>query len=138
MRVEDVYRKDVGMIRIPEATSLDEIVHTLAETTQRYFPVVDTAGKMVGIFSAEDVRSYTFNDAIWQLADANDVMTPRVVSVRLDDDLNTALTRFTALNVDELPVVAAAEPRELLGMVRRREVIAAYNRRLKDHKEAAE
>jgi CIC family chloride channel protein len=138
MGVEDVYRKSSDQIRVFEGTSLDDIVHTLATTSQRYFPVVDAEDCMVGIFSAEDVRKYLFNDTIWQLADANDVMTTPVVTVCPADDLNVALTRFTTLNVDELPVVSPENPQELLGMIRRKEVIAAYNRSLMEHKKAAE
>ena len=92
LRVADVYQTGRKLIEIHEGTSLDHIVHTLAETTQRYFPVVDSSGAMVGIFSAEDVRGYLYDDAIWQLADASDVMVTRVISVTPDDDLNTALT----------------------------------------------
>ena len=136
MSVSDVYQTGRRVIQIHEGTSLDEIVHRLAKTTQRYFPVVDSDDKMVGIFAAEDVRSYLYNDAIWQLADANDVMVTRVITVTPDDDLNTALRRFTKLNIDELPVVSSDSPRELLGMLRRQEVIAAYNRRMEEHKTA--
>ena len=136
MCVSDVYRAERRVIQIYEGTSLDEIVHRLAKTTQRYFPVVDSDNQMVGIFAAEDVRSYLYNDAIWQLADANDVMVTRVITVTPDDDLNTALRRFTKLNIDELPVVSSDSPRELLGMLRRQEVIAAYNRRMEEHKTA--
>ena len=137
LRVADVYQTGRKLIEIHEGTSLDHIVHTLAETTQRYFPVVDSSGAMVGIFSAEDVRGYLYDDAIWQLADASDVMVTRVISVTPDDDLNTALTRFTALNIDELPVVSPQDSQQLLGMLRRKEVIAAYNRRLAEHKAAS-
>src|SRR5215831_21146746 len=77
----------------------------LAQSRQHYFPVVDEAGKMVGIFSSDDVRAYLFNDIIWQLAVARDVMTTKLVTVTPQDDLNTALKRFTELNLDELPVV---------------------------------
>ena len=76
---------------VPEGTSLDDIVHTLAVTSQRYFPVVDDKGLMVGIFSAEDVRSYLFDDAIWRVANARDVMVGKIVTVTPEDDLNTAL-----------------------------------------------
>ena len=136
MCVADVYRSGRKLIRIHEGTSLDEIVHTLAKTSQRYFPVVNADDQMVGIFAAEDVRGYLYNDAIWHLADANDVMLTRVITVTPEDDLNTALRRFTGLNIDELPVVSADNPRELLGMLRRKEVITAYNRRMEEHKEA--
>ena len=42
------------------------------------------------------------------------------------DDLNTALKRFTELNLDELPVVEKGNPKKLLGMLRRKDVIAHY------------
>ncbi len=137
MRVADIYQVDRKLIEIHEGTTLNEIVHTLAKTTQRYFPVVESDGSMVGIFSAEDVRGYLYDDVIWQLVDANDVMVTRVITVTPNDDLNTALTCFTALNIDELPVVAPDDSKRLLGMLRRKEVISAYTRRLAQHKAAS-
>jgi CIC family chloride channel protein len=65
------------------------------------------------------------------------VMTTRVVTVTPDDDLNTALKRFTELNLDELPVVKADNGAELLGMLRRRDVIACYNEKLHNYQEQA-
>ena len=52
-----------------------------------------------------------------------------VVTVSPDADLNTALNRFTALNVDELPVVDVSDPNKILGVLRRKETIAAYTKR---------
>nr|WP_315861449.1 chloride channel protein [Stieleria tagensis] len=137
LKVSDVYPKDQSIVMIPEAMTLDEIVHRLAEHNQHYFPVVDQQHRMVGIFSDDDVRSYLFNDSIWSLAVASDVMSSRVVSVSPNDDLNSALKRFTSTNLDELPVIDPENPGTLLGMLRRKEAIAAYNQRLMEHKQAA-
>lgn len=138
MRVEDVYQRDVRIKTFPESASLDEIVHEIPRTMQRYFPVVDDNNKIIGIFSSDDVRSYLYSDLIWKVANARDVMNQNVVSVSPEDDLNTALTRFTALNVDELPVISPHEPNELLGMIRRKETIAAYNRKRLEHQRQVE
>ncbi len=138
LRVADAYRKDRKLIQIPEALSLDKIVHTLSQTNQHYFPVVDENGKMVGIFSADDVRSWLYDDSIWNLAVARDVMVTNIVTVTPEDDLNTALQRFTALNLDELPVVDPNDKAQFLGMLRRKETIAAYNQSLMRHKQAME
>jgi CIC family chloride channel protein len=133
IEVESVYRRDRPPRLIHEGESLEGIVHALAESTQRYFPVVDGEGRMVGIFSAEDVRGYLYDDAIWRIANARDVMKGKVVTVRPNEDLNSALGKFTSLNVDELPVVDPDDRGRLLGMLRRKEVIAAYNRRRIEH-----
>lgn len=136
MLVEDVYQKNRPLTMIHEGMTLDEIVHQLAKTSQRYFPVVDDNEQMVGIFSAEDVRSYLYDETIWQVANARDVMTSQVITLKPQDDLNTALRGFTALNVDELPVVDPDEPGRLLGVLRRKETIGAYNRRRLEHIQA--
>ena len=136
LRVEDVYRRDFKGMLVPESMTLDEIVHRLAGNQQRYFPVVDKAGRMVGIFSDNDVRSYLYDDTLWQLAVARDIMTASVLTVSPPDDLNTAMQRFTQLNLDEIPVVDPDDGGRLLGLLRRKEVIAAYNQRLMQHKQA--
>jgi CIC family chloride channel protein len=135
IRVEEVYQRDANINFIPELMSLDDIVHTLAETQQHYFPVTDQAGKMVGVFSSDDMRLYLYDETIWHLAVARDVMMTDIVSVTPEDDLNTALRRFTALNLDELPVLDPQDPGKLLDMLRRKETIAFYNRQVLKHKQ---
>jgi CIC family chloride channel protein len=120
IKVAEVYRRDPNIILVPESMSLDDIVHLLARTQQQYFPVVDRGQRVVGIFSANDVRRYLYDETIWQLAVARDVMVSKVVSVTPEDDLNTALQRFTARNLDELPVFEADGKGQMLGMLRRK------------------
>ncbi|QDT36301.1 chloride channel protein [Stratiformator vulcanicus] len=138
LKVDGIFRRDRPFMTIPESASLDDIVHRLAESHQHYFPVVDKNDEMIGIFSADDVRAYIFDSTLWKLANARDVMTTEFVSVLPDDDLNHAMRRFTALNLDELPVMDPIESTKILGFVRRKEAIAAYNRRLAEHKKRVE
>ncbi len=136
IRVRDIYRTTERGIVFHEEDSLDLIVHALAKSSQRYFHVYNAAEEPVGIFSSEDVRPYLYDDVLWKIANARDVMVEDVVSLELDDDLNYALGQFTALNVDELPVVASSTPQKIIGVLRRKEAIAIYNeRRLKLQKQ---
>lgn len=130
VKVSDVYQREQKITLIPEGMTLDDIVHRLADNQQHYFPVVDGDGRMVGVFSDNDVRRYLFDQTLWKLAVARDVMTDEFLSVLPNDDLNTALLRFTSHNLEELPVIDPARPGILLGMLRRREAIATYNQRL--------
>lgn len=138
IKVRDVYHERKLLVQIPEAMSLDDIVHTIARTRQHYFPVVDQDGRMIGIFSNDDVRSYLYDETLWKLANARDVMTSQVVSVSPVDDLNTALRCFTAIAIDEIPVVDPDDRGILLGTLRHKEVIAAYNRQLMKFKKEAD
>ena len=135
--VRDVPANNRPLVRVPEGTPFKRIMEMLTETRQHYFPVIDAEGRMLGIFSSDDVRAYLFNEAIWQLAVARDVMTSKLVTVTPEDDLNTALRRFTELNLDELPIVDAQDPSRLLGMLRRKDTIAIYNRQLAELKNAS-
>lgn len=137
IKVEDVYRRDRKIKLVSEALPLAEIVKLISRTHQHYFPVVDSDEKMVGIFSTDDVRSYIYDETIWQLADAADVMKSNFLSVSPNDDLNMAIRKFTALNIDELPVLDPENPGTLIGMLRRKETIGAYNRQLASRQEAA-
>ncbi|MCA9079785.1 MAG: chloride channel protein [Planctomycetaceae bacterium] len=137
IRVEDVYNRDDDHTLVPESATLDDIVHMLAETRQHYFPVVDANQKLIGIFSADDVRTYLYDETLWKLANARDVMNGNVVAVTPEDDLNTAMRCFTSIAIDELPVVDSHDRGRLLGTLRHKETIAAYNRRLMEFKRAA-
>ena len=64
------------------------------------------------------------------------LMKSPFLSVRPDDDLNTAIRKFTALNIDELPVLDPLDTGRLLGMLRRKETIAPYNGQLAKRQEA--
>ena len=133
--LRDVYRTDRQFERVTEAMKLAEIVQLLSRTHQHYFPVVNADGRMVGIFSDDDVRRYIFDETIWQLADASDIMLTKFLSVAPDEDLNSPLQKFTRLNIDELPVLDSGDSGKLLGMLRRKETIGAYNRRVLENKQ---
>jgi CIC family chloride channel protein len=119
---------------VPESTPLQQILQLITTSRQHYFPVVDLEERLVGIFSSDDVRAYTYNENVWKLAVARDIMTTALVTLEPGDDLNSAMRRFTQLNLDEIPVVDPQNPGRLLGMLRRKEVIGVYNRTLAEHK----
>jgi len=137
LTVNDITLKE--RLTVYQGMPLKEIVQLVATSRQHYFPVVDESQRLVGIFSTDDVRAHLYNKELWQLANARDVMTSRVLSVTPSDDLNTALRRFTELNLDELPVVEKSSKTMLLGMLRRKDVIARYNEKLHEfQRQAAE
>jgi len=108
-----------------------------SETTQHYFPVMDDGGKLIGIFSVNDVRAVLFSQDIEHLVVMEDIATKNIIVTTPADDLNSVLQKFTTRNIDSLPVVKEDDPGHLLGMLNRREVIAFYNRRIAETKQQA-
>jgi CIC family chloride channel protein len=115
-----------GIATVHEATPLDGIVHLFAHTTQHYFPVVDDAGRMVAVLSANDVRRFIEDLHVGQSVIASDLANPDVVVLHPSTDLETALQRFVSLDVEALPVVAPDDGSRVLGLLSRRELIRHY------------
>ena len=134
LHVSDVPLKD--RLTVTESMTLQDITRLIPETRQDYFPVLDAEGRLAGMFSTDDVRSYLYDETIWRLAVARDVMTTKLLTVTPEDDLDTAMRQFTQLNLDELPVLDPERPGFLLGMLSRNDVIAVYNRRVFEQRRA--
>ena len=103
----------------------------IAASRQDYFPVVDD-GEFVGIVSAHDVREFTFDESVYRLAIAADIMSSPPVVVTPEVDLHKALETFDSIWIDELPVVASDDPNKVLGQLRRRAINRAYTKKLKE------
>lgn len=129
LRVRDVLGTRVPRT-IPEAATLDQIVDTLALSAQQRFPVVDHAGRMTGVLSVNDVHQLLDEREVGPLLIARDIAGAPEEPLDPDDNLNTALERFVAMDVAELPVAGPPDdPRRITGMLSRRDLIAAYNQR---------
>ena len=135
LKVADVLEVERQITTVKMDTPLADVVRIVARTHDDYFPVVDDEARLVGIFSAHDVREFTYDDTVHKLAIAGDLMTVQPITLTLDMDLHTALSRFSLKNLDELPVVAVDDPTKLLSMLRRRAITRAYNDKLKELKE---
>jgi chloride channel protein, CIC family len=130
MRVRDVMKLDRKLELVPENTPLNEILRIASFAEGSYFPVVDSNQKMVGIFSLRDLRAVLTGNGSGDLIVAADIATQSVLTVTPGDDLNSAMRRFTQKNIDYLPIVAEDDKGRVLGMLSRRDVIAAYHERL--------
>jgi len=115
---------------IPRDMPFVEFKKYFSQTKQHYFPVVDAEKKLAGIFSSTDIRAVLFTREIEQLVVMQDIANSDIIYTTPEDDLNNVLHKFTMKNIDSLPVVQEDDPGELIGMLRRREVIAFYNEQI--------
>jgi len=130
MKVQDLMHLVHKVESIPEYMPFREFKLFFSRTKQHYFPVMDEAGRMEGIFSSTDVRGVLFAPDIEQLVVMRDIATTEVVCTTASEDLNTVLQKMTTKNIDSLPVVSEDDERVLLGMLERRDLIAFYNRQI--------
>jgi CIC family chloride channel protein len=111
-------------IDLPAAKLADEFLRT----GRHGFPVVDRDGSLFGVVSLEDYRRATNGEpaSIEKLV-VGDIATRDVVSVYADETVGTALRRMAPRDISRLPVVARENPRHLVGVVRRNDIVRAYD-----------
>ena len=115
---------------IPETMKLKSILQFLPRSRKTAFPVVDSEGLLSGILSIQDLRELVYEEELEDLIVAKELASDKVLTVTAQDHLGRALQKIGSRNIDYLPVVAEDNPRRLVGMISRQDIIASYNRAL--------
>ena len=101
----------------------DEIYHSHYNSAM----VLDDQGLLVGIASLQDLeRIVGVQD--WEHMHVEDIMTTSVLSTYPDETIGTALQRMASRDVGRMPVVDRANPKLLVGVIRRTSIARAYQR----------
>ncbi len=108
--------------------ALEELEAVFTRTRHHGFPVVDEDGRLFGVVTLQDLASAQERGALEGLTVADIATTQGVLVAYPDEPMWKALNRLGALDVSRLPVVESPESRRLVGQVRRRDIILAYNR----------
>lgn len=111
---------------IQENTPFHELLKVVVGSQDFHFPVVNGEGKMTGILSLNDIREVLLEESIADLIVAKDVATPKVVTVFMDESLQSALHKMIQIDVDELPVVRREAPHCIVTMISKRDIISHY------------
>ncbi len=130
IKVREVYQRDRKPCLIHEGMTLSKVLHVVAGASASYFPVVDEEDLLVGIFSLHDIRSSLVGEDAGDLILASDIATTPVATVTAEDNIHTALRLYTQRQIAELPVVDPENPRRVIGMLQRGEVINAYDQQV--------
>lgn len=125
MLVQDYMVRNV--VPISENLSLNDLLHLIKEATSSYFPVLNSKEELVGILSLRDIRPVLLEEGLMNLVIAKDIMTEAVITVRSGQNLYDAMEKFGSKDIDQLPVVHKDNLKKVIGMLKRADVIAAYN-----------
>jgi len=120
--------KDVETI--PENMTLGEFARFTASTRHTNFPLIDSQGHLSGIISVQDFMGVVFEPELMDLVVVKELATKDVITAHADEDLDTAMRKIGYRNIEQLPVVDRDNHLKLLGIISRRDMVAAYNRAL--------
>jgi CIC family chloride channel protein len=124
--VEEAMNPNVDTIA--ENLSLGKLGEKISKSKYNSFPVVDEEGRLTGILSYLDYHDVVYDRDLENLVVAKELATPKVVTVFQNDSLYTALEKISAKDFSILPVVSPENPKKLLGVVTRRDIMGAYNK----------
>jgi CIC family chloride channel protein len=133
LKVRDHMHSDFETFRTD--TPCPEVVSRMEESPFPHFPVLDRDGRLAGILSPEDCRHILAHpDRCTPKATAADIMTGKPITVSEEADLEKAFHTFLHYGFSFLPVVREASPWEVVGQLRKSDLLAAYDQHvLKEH-----
>jgi CIC family chloride channel protein len=107
---------------------LANVAEQFQDPAMPVLPVVDDAGRLLGVISPEEVSVALQSSAVGSLLVAADMARGGVTPLKPDDDLDRALELFVENDLLALPVVDA--DRRVVGVVRRFDVVGEYLKRV--------
>jgi CIC family chloride channel protein len=128
LRVRDVMRPEIHTVA-PTATFRD-LCDRFLEDPVDYLYLTGEADRLTGVVSFMDIRPYLKEEGLAPLVLARDVATPDPVAVTSEETLLDALTKFGYKNVAQLPVVSDPHSRRMIGVLRRKDILEAYQKKI--------
>jgi chloride channel protein, CIC family len=134
VRVGEVMTTNVKTV--PADMTVEALHREFRRTRSHGFPVVTDGDRLVGVVTISDLgraAGDATGDIMSQPANvleltAADICTRAPLTVTPDDQMFRALRRMASIDVGRLPVVSAEDHGKLVGLVRRADVVKAYQR----------
>lgn len=127
----EAVRIDEVMVREPvtvqSSMPIAQLASEFLRTGRHGFPVLNDDSSLYGVVSLEDYRRAMTDGNDHAESLVRDIATRDMVTVYPDDTVATAMRRMAPRDLSRLPVVDRRNPRELLGVVRRNDILRAYD-----------
>ncbi|MFC2103134.1 chloride channel protein [Bacteroidota bacterium] len=125
--VSDARLDEIEMI--PDHTTLPELINKMMESPHHTFYTINNSGKITGTITESEIRPIiTEYDHLKDVIVAKDIISPGVITISKNNDLDYVLNLFGKSNLDHFPVIDPEFPDKVLGAINRQEVISIYNR----------
>lgn len=113
---------------VQENMPLQELGEFFQQTHSHSFPVVDRDHHLVGIVSITDYDRALEQGGAKNGRTVQDIATTKRLLIAYEDEpMGDALQRQAVRDINKLPVVSREDPGRVIGVIRRRDIIKAYN-----------
>jgi CIC family chloride channel protein len=115
---------------LPQDMPLSQLLRFVEQSRENVFPVLNRIGELEGMVTLQDIRSVVTKSVLEHLVIVEDIMSHSPPTISVDENLASALSKFAVRDLDGMPVVDKQNPRKLVGILRRSDIISSYNKRL--------
>ncbi len=115
---------------ISHSMPMGQLLQVVEESKFNFHPVMNDKGELEGILSLQDVRNLITKRGLENLVIVKDVLPGYTQILTEDETLASALQKFGFQDVEALPVVDSDNPKKLVGVLKRSDIINFYNRKL--------
>jgi len=123
LRVADLMKPDP--VCLPQSAPFLEVAASFIRNRFVNLYVVDAEGAFLGAISLHDIKSYLDNQELANLVIARDLIRSSFPTITPEASLAHALSLFSHLAADRLPVVATSLGRQLVGTISKSDLLLA-------------
>ncbi|MDH5561481.1 MAG: chloride channel protein [Deltaproteobacteria bacterium] len=136
--VSSVMIKDIETVY--EDMTFEEFMRIIPLSRSQYYPVLDRKDNLYGVVSFQDIREILQETGLEHLVIMRELAETELIKLFPHDNLSTAMQKFGIKDIEVIPVVDSSDQEKLLGIIKRKDVIDAYNkavimRDLENHQE---
>lgn len=144
--LEKSWMRAVPVRRIPwrsipsvsEHARLEELKRVYISSGKGCVQVVDDNDLMVGIVTFDDLQEWLLDPALDHVVVAAEVANKNVRVISESDNLLDVIRIFDSETFEQMPIVAADDPRKVLGILARNSVFSTYHKMIVKHGEASD
>jgi CIC family chloride channel protein len=119
---------DTSFQTIHEDKDLNDLTELILMGKNFYFPVVDDDVKLKGIISLQDIKGALFEEDLRDIVKVGNASSKKVFTLKPSDDLQKAVELLTKRDIKEIPVVSEDDDKVVIGMLRRDDIMGAYQK----------
>lgn len=112
-------------LTLSETDSLDQVTEIFAETHHHGLPVLNARGKLTGILTTQDLSRVQDQDT--SSMHVADIYTREIITAYPDETIGQALRGMGGRDIGRMPVVSRSDPRQMVGWLRRSDLLRAYD-----------
>lgn len=110
---------------LSETDSLERVAEIFAETRHHGLPVLNAQGELAGILTIQDLSRVQDQDI--SSMKVVDVYTSDIITANPDETIGEALRRMGGRDIGRMPVVSSGNTRQMVGWLRRSDLLRAYD-----------